>query len=165
MVHHNKFSIFYMAGTSILYNSLFRSSIFLILIMICSQCADNSIRSGFRAQRSLKITGSVIDASTREELQDVIVNFYAYWQEEGSTTKTNTIGQYTLIAENVLCTELVGTPAEFDPLWFPTDRYFISATKAGYDTVTFGAFAANIHCFDVEQKVNFILTHLNAEQE
>ncbi len=135
--------------------------LFLVLILVLLLSCDKVTRSGYREQQTIEIAGNVIDFTTNRVLEDVTVRFYAIWDAEGSTAETNEFGYYQLTASDVFCTEFVDTPLDFDPLWVPVDRYFISATKAGEDTVTYGAFVADIHCFDVLQLVNFKLTHLN----
>ena len=133
----------------------------LILFIFTSFSCDQPTRSGYVEQKTLRIKGRVVDFRTNQPLDNAVVYFYADWETEGYTTSTAETGYYLLTVPDVHCEELVGTPAEFDPNFFAIDRYFISATKLGYDTVTIGAFAAGIHCFDFTQQVNFKISHLN----
>jgi hypothetical protein len=132
-------------------------SIILILLVSC----ENPSRSGFDEIKTLTIQGLVTDRISEEPLKNVTVRFFAVFDSTGSTGETNELGFYLLKAPDVICTEFESTPTQYDPLYVPADRYFISATKTGYDTVTYSASGVDLHCFDVLQQVNFKLRHLN----
>lgn len=137
-----------------------------VLYMICFSgliTCESPVRGGFKEVKDLRIEGIVIDNLTGKGLPDAIVRFYSQWDTEGDVAFTDEVGRYQLQAREVYCKALVDVPENFDDSFYfnVSDSYFICATKTGYDTLTYGAFAAGIHCFDIVQQVSFRLNHLN----
>ena len=128
--------------------------------MLLNGC-DKHNREGFQEYRTLTIIGRVYDLSAGRGLEGATVRFYAAWDSVGSSARTDALGYYYLKAPGINCNAFAGTPPEYDPLYDPDDHYFIVATKAGYIPITFGAWTAEIHCYDAAQEVNFYLRHSN----
>lgn len=131
-----------------------------ILSLLPFGCDKNN-RDGFMEYRTLTIIGRVYDLSAGRGLEGATIRFYAAWDSIGSTAQTDALGYYHLTAPGIICEAFAGTPPDYDPLYDPNDHYYIVADKTGYIPVTFGAWHAEIHCYDAPQEVNFYLQHSN----
>jgi len=138
-----------------------RINVSIILLLLCLAGCESATRSGFDEKKTLVIFGRVADSETNRGLADAEVRFFSISDPSSTSIFTDKDGNYSMETFEVYCVDFVSTPDEIDPFFVPHDRYFLWATKAGYDTVRYGAFGANIHCFDIDQRVNFRLRHLN----
>ena len=136
-------------------------ALIIILSLLTITGCEEVTRSGFDENKTLAIFGYVLDVETKQGLAGAKVWFFSISDDSASVTYTNEEGAYAIETFVVYCVDFVPTPDEFDGFFIPHDRYFISATKTGYDTVSFGAFGANVQCFDIAQQVDFRLRHLN----
>ena len=132
----------------------------ILIVSLMIHC-EKPTRSGFDEIKSLHIKGRVIDGYTKKGLPFAKIRFYSAFRPAESVSYSDLNGYYELNTFEVYCSEFVSVPNKIDPAWRANDRYFITATKAGYDTVNIGAYFANIFCFDVDQIVNLSIIHLN----
>ena len=140
---------------------LILTALFFIVSSLGESGCENAVRSGFDEKKNLLIIGYVVDIETKKGLAGAQVNFYSITDDSVSTVYTNEQGAYSMRTFEVYCVDFVPMPEDIDWFVIPHDRYFISATKSGYDTVRFGAFSVNLQCFDIKQQVDFRLQHLN----
>ncbi len=137
--------------------------LFVLAIQIL-HCDKHSVVD-FDKTKILKIRGRVIDRNSKDGVSAAKVRFYSIYRPAETIVFTDNSGFYELLTFEVFCSEFVVVPEDMDLTWRPNDRYFISATKVGYDTLTSGAFFADIHCFDIDQIVNMSIIHLNHQEE
>jgi len=136
-------------------------AIIILLSLLTFTSCEEATRSGFDEKKTLLIFGYVLDVETKKGLAGAKVWFYSISDDSVLAVYTDEEGAYSMKTFIVYCVDFVPTPDKLDRFFIPHDRYFISATKAGYDTVSFGAFGANVQCFDIAQQVDFRLHHLN----